>query len=672
MAHIIAARIGEDTTTTGTGAYAVIGAVIGHKTFASRMSVNDWFYGFVQAVDANGNPTGAWEEGLYTYTAANTISRTTIHASSNDDAAVNWAAGTKRIYIGYTSFMARSLFAGSVASNITSTPGSGGAITYTTVPTGIVSNSTVNLARNTVYMGTLNLSGLTGVTVLASGTGDQPVVSPGAVIPTANWTLHAGNIYKATFATFTPTQVMINGSVLHASHLPVRATRWYTSDAGSPTNQIYFTPPTADIVGAKIFVRIHNSAEQERTITAYSAGVITMDSAVDASASKQFYIEGKLSMLTESNSWCYEAGVLYVWAPDGLSPANRTTIVTQEAVAINADNTTNCAINNITIMGGSRGVSGQSTTNLAVNNCSIIGSTRYAVYNGGSTGTIMDGNTVTDALRDGLDAWFGSSSVTIRNNTVNNVGMVGMPKTSHGGIHIGAESNSGTTRTNMVKNNRVNNAGYHGIQVTWNFNTTVEDNTVAGFCKGFNDGGGIYTGCPARVALNMLIQRNTVSGGITGDPTGGVGIYLDDSANDVRVTSNTVSDCDTNYLLHNSFNTTTTGNTFIADNNSVIIQVALSANDLPSGPANTRMFNNVFTDNTLRSRGSDVQSFNLQAADNMPNWMTCNNNTYNMIFGTGARFARTWTGVGAAVDRNYTDWRAFMGSDSTSVYNVIT
>lgn len=669
MAHIIAASVGEQTTTTGTGNYSLIG-IIGtrYKPFGGKMSIGDWFYGYVEAVDSLGIPTGEWEEGLYTYTASNTLGRTAVHASSNDGAPVSWGAGTKHVYMAFTSYAARQLFSGSMESNVA---GAGsGTVTYAALPAAPADGGSLSLLRDHVYWGTLDLTSKSNVTITASGTGQRPVIAPGALV--TSWTLHSGNIYKATFGDFTPTMLHVDRAACHTSHLPVRATRWYTSDSGSPDNQIYYTPPTADIVGAKCFIRVHNSAEEERTVTAYSSGVITLDNTPEnGTSNKEFYLEGRLSMLTESNSWCYDSGEIYLWCADGLDPTGKEVIATSSDYAIDCASSTNVTLSSIGTLGGSRGVSAQSSTNLNVQVGKILNATHYGVYAGGSLNPTINGCEVIDCLRNGIDMWYGTHSVDITNNTVSNIGMVGMPKTSHGGIHIGSESNEGTSYSNLVKNNVVTNSCYHGIQVTRNLNCTVEDNIVAGFCQGFNDGGGIYTGVPIRTPLNMIIQRNTVSGGITGDPTGGVGIYLDDSANDVQVLNNTVSQCDTNYLLHNAFDTVTSGNTFIALTNDCIIQIALSANDLPSGPANTRMYNNVITGNTVRTESSDTQTYNLQAADNMPNWMTANNNTYQMAFGTGSRFARTWDGVGSGINRDYDNWKSFMGVDAASTYTVL-
>lgn len=94
MAHIVADRIQESTTTTGTGTIALGGALTNFKTFASRMSVGDTcWYTIVDGTNSD------WETGLGTYSAANTLTRTLVQQSTNADAAVSFAAGTKSVFI---------------------------------------------------------------------------------------------------------------------------------------------------------------------------------------------------------------------------------------------------------------------------------------------------------------------------------------------------------------------------------------------------------------------------------------------------------------------------------------------------------------------------------------------------------------------------------------------
>lgn len=103
MALIVEDNIVETSTTTGTGAFTLGGAVTGYKTFASVMATSDTCYYLIEALDSNGNRSGAWEVGIGTYSGTNTLTRTTPQRSTNSNNAVNFGAGTKRVSINASS-----------------------------------------------------------------------------------------------------------------------------------------------------------------------------------------------------------------------------------------------------------------------------------------------------------------------------------------------------------------------------------------------------------------------------------------------------------------------------------------------------------------------------------------------------------------------------------------
>lgn len=91
MAHVIKDRVKVTSTTTGTGTYTLGTAVTGFVDFSVIGNGNTTYYCATDGTD--------WEVGVGTYTSAGTtLARTTILASSNAGAAVNWAAGTRTIF----------------------------------------------------------------------------------------------------------------------------------------------------------------------------------------------------------------------------------------------------------------------------------------------------------------------------------------------------------------------------------------------------------------------------------------------------------------------------------------------------------------------------------------------------------------------------------------------
>lgn len=99
MPHILEDRVLESTTSTGTGAITLAGAVTGFRRFNAVCAVGDTVPYFIEAVDSVGLPTGDYEYGVGTYSAADTLTRTTVLGSSNGGAAVVFAAGSKNVGI---------------------------------------------------------------------------------------------------------------------------------------------------------------------------------------------------------------------------------------------------------------------------------------------------------------------------------------------------------------------------------------------------------------------------------------------------------------------------------------------------------------------------------------------------------------------------------------------
>jgi microcystin-dependent protein len=99
MSHILEDRVLETTTTTGTGDITLAGAITGFRAVSAVCAIGDTLPYYIEAVDSLGQPTGDYEYGTGTYSALNTLTRTTVRGSSNGGVAVNFAAGSKNVGI---------------------------------------------------------------------------------------------------------------------------------------------------------------------------------------------------------------------------------------------------------------------------------------------------------------------------------------------------------------------------------------------------------------------------------------------------------------------------------------------------------------------------------------------------------------------------------------------
>jgi hypothetical protein len=116
MALVLADRIQETTTTTGTGTVTLLGAVQGFQSFSAVGNANTTYYTIA------GQGTSEWEVGLGTYTSSGTtLSRTTVLGSSNSGSLVNFSAGTKNVFVTYPASQATLLDATQTLTNKTLT-----------------------------------------------------------------------------------------------------------------------------------------------------------------------------------------------------------------------------------------------------------------------------------------------------------------------------------------------------------------------------------------------------------------------------------------------------------------------------------------------------------------------------------------------------------------------
>lgn len=86
----------EVSATVGTVAFA-LAAVPGFRRFREALTVGKPCHYVIKAVDIVGRPTGDYETGFGVYSAADTLTRSIVVESSNANALVNFAAGTKTV-----------------------------------------------------------------------------------------------------------------------------------------------------------------------------------------------------------------------------------------------------------------------------------------------------------------------------------------------------------------------------------------------------------------------------------------------------------------------------------------------------------------------------------------------------------------------------------------------
>ena len=136
MAFVLADRVKETTTTTGTGTVTLLGASTGYQSFSAIGNGNTTYYTIA------GQSGSEWEVGIGTYTSSGTtLSRDTVLASSNGGSLVVFSAGTKDV------FVTQPAETTTVSSN---NPGTSGYV-LTSNGTGVAPSWQVNAATDQAY-----------------------------------------------------------------------------------------------------------------------------------------------------------------------------------------------------------------------------------------------------------------------------------------------------------------------------------------------------------------------------------------------------------------------------------------------------------------------------------------------------------------------------------------
>jgi hypothetical protein len=95
MPLVVADRVRETSTTTGTGTFTLAGAISGYQSFSVVGNGNTTYYCIAS------QSASEWEVGIGTWSTGNTLARTSVLTSSAGGAAVNFSAGTKDVFVTY-------------------------------------------------------------------------------------------------------------------------------------------------------------------------------------------------------------------------------------------------------------------------------------------------------------------------------------------------------------------------------------------------------------------------------------------------------------------------------------------------------------------------------------------------------------------------------------------
>jgi len=216
MALVVKDRVRETTSSSGTGAITLLGAVSGFQSFSVIGNSNTTYYAIVD------NLNNTWEVGIGTYLSSGpSLSRDTVLESSNSGSLVSFGSGSKDVFCTYPA--ERSVYFDAANSAITIPSLSSTTVDATTVNATTADLTNLEVSNLKAKDGTSagSIANSTGVVTLSSVILTTADISGGSL---NNATVGATTPSTGSFTTLTATTgniTTVNATLLDSTNLEV-------------------------------------------------------------------------------------------------------------------------------------------------------------------------------------------------------------------------------------------------------------------------------------------------------------------------------------------------------------------------------------------------------------------------------------------------------------------
>ena len=277
------------------------------------------------------------------------------------------------------------------------------------------------------FSGQINVN-QSGITIGAYNNGLQNPIISGAV-QLSNWTVYSGSIYVAQASSLVK-NLFSNGNQMTIARYPNTGFLTIGSTNGSTTiTATGLNQSSGYWNGATIRLRSINWAFETGSVSSFDGTTVTLSNAPEYSLKVGwgFYLDNKLAALDAPGEWYCDPSnnKVYFYAPGGVNPNTLTVAGSTFDYGVNSYQS------NLTVQGLNFNYQAQAalrfsgtTTNTRILSNNIYGSFGYGILaDGTSSNYTIDGNTIRLVNAGGL--FLGNAtSVTVKNNTVRNVGLV--------------------------------------------------------------------------------------------------------------------------------------------------------------------------------------------------------------------------------------------------------
>lgn len=521
----------------------------------------------------------------------------------------------------------------------------------------------------------INYNGTSGNEIVfgAYGIGVKPKIYGSEII--TGWTQHSGNIYKATYNTDI-TQLFVDGKRMTVARYP--NTGFFYIDTVNSSTQFTSSDlsTSIDYTGASWTCRTRQWSLPTHTVTTSSSQTVTIDVAPYSGlgVDEGFFMCNKLEFLDQPGEWYYDdaTNTVYLWTPNGDSPANYTVRGSTTSIGISADSKAYVTFENLEVSQyQNRSISLTNSNHMTVDNCEMRYSEDYSLYLVADSYGTYTNNYMIGSNTRGIYANTDYSYVS--DNTIQDIGVIANLGINGSGT-LGSSGSAITIKgdNNEIYYNHIENVAYAGVSFI-GANTMIKYNFIKDVCTVIDDGAAIYTyvgsnpdvvgSSGSEIYYNLIFGFHGTTAGYPTTVKTAYGIYLDDGTRDVDVRYNTLEGGTGGLFNHigklNYFEYNTVKDCI----------VGILCDYLSGGPYYSESiwnYNTVYADDRdgLFIWWGDGPQKLIRAEPNI--FGNSDNNRFIHHYATDNQFVNGGTGL------NFTEWKGLTGNEASSTMDQST
>lgn len=536
--------------------------------------------------------------------------------------------------------------------------------------------------RGGVFRGTLAISKsgtqASPISVGAYGSGKNPQFLGSQNLV---WTIHQGNIWKATLST-KPLYLFQNDILMQCARYP--NTGWLRNSSGSATeiNDPSLTQPDGYWNGAEIIIRSSIWSYHKVTVTSYVKGKLTFPSVKHNLSNRSwgYFLTNKLSELNQAGEWVWDSSTntIYVWCRNNTNPnTSNIEVATSPSVLRISSNIQWVNVSNIDMKNCTERALVISASNVIIDGCNITNSYK-GVTIFGNNNTIRNCK-FSGIYETGIHQTGGDNNNIVDNELSNCCLEPGLGANSWGYFGISITGN-GT----IARRNKLTNMGYIGMGLSGR--TVLEENFIKDCCQLLTDGSGVaFDNCDGSIIRNNIILNslgNTESCALNfaeGLKPKGNGIYFGNiSIKNTIVEGNTVANCNGSgiWVDHTMVSS---GNKIINNTlyNNTLCQIGFSdySNYNSAGavaPYAVPLYDDVSTGNILFSLSKDQYCmYHINRWFNGVNFGQFDNNKYWNLWNDVIIWIESHLPALNMRYHNMSSWSKLFGSDANSFQSPV-